>query len=301
MSATTQEVFPVEEIKEGVVISRAGTVSMIIQTSAVNFDLLSENEQLAIIGSFAGLLNSLSFSIQIVIRSKRLDITNYLHSLVKAEQEQDNPLLKKLMQDYRNFVATIIRENEVLDKQFYIVISVSSIELGVVKNNDKNLQKAITLLIPRRDHVIRQLNRIGLKSTQLDDEALINLFYDIYNEQIDEKPAQQQAQPEETQAGVATPSAEITPQPASPVAPTTPAPIPQQLPASQPAPPPIVQPQQSWSVTQMGTATSPYPQTTTIPLITPTRPPVQQQPIRQPVQRSGPFVVEELPDEFHTP
>src|SRR5438876_266701 len=126
-------------------------MAIVLQTSAVNFDLLSETEQLAIIGSFAGLLNSLSFSIQIVIRSKRLDISNYLHLLKDAESKQKNPLLQVMMQHYRQFVTNIIRNNEVLDKQFYVVISVSALELGVVKNVDKNFEKGLTLLMPRRD------------------------------------------------------------------------------------------------------------------------------------------------------
>ncbi|OGE33179.1 hypothetical protein A3C99_00365, partial [Candidatus Daviesbacteria bacterium RIFCSPHIGHO2_02_FULL_37_9] len=181
---TTQEFLPIEDIRDDLVILKDGSVGMVIQTSAVNFDLLSQNEQLAIIGSFAALLNSLSFSIQILIRSKRLDISNYLEILKKAEGTQKNPLLQMMMIKYRNFVSSIIRENEVLDKQFYVVISVSSLELGLVKKTGQNLQKAITILIPRRDHILRQLARIGLKSNQLTTEKLISLYYDMYNESV---------------------------------------------------------------------------------------------------------------------
>lgn len=179
----TKDFVPISQIKDGLVVSKDGTMAMVIQTSAVNFDLLSENEQLAIIGSFAAFLNSLSFSIQIVIRSKKLDITHYLNSLKEAEKKQKSPLLQLMMQRYRAFVAAIIRDNEVLDKQFYVVLAVSPVELGVVssKNYEKNLPKALTILGPRRDHILKQLSRIGLKSTLLDDERLIRLFYDIYN------------------------------------------------------------------------------------------------------------------------
>lgn len=180
----TKDFVPIAQIKNDLAILNDGSMAVIIQTSAVNFDLLSENEQLAIIGSFAGLLNSLSFSIQIVIRSKKLDISHYLNTLKEAEKKQTNPLLQMMMQRYRAFVAAIIRDNEVLDKQFYVVLAVSPVELGVVSSQDaeKNLPKALNILEPRRDHVLKQLSRIGLKSTQLDDERLIKLFYDIYNE-----------------------------------------------------------------------------------------------------------------------
>jgi len=199
----TKEFIPVQLVKDSAVVLNDGSVVTIIQTSAVNFDLLSENEQLAIIGSFAALLNSLSFSIQIVIRSKKLDISHYLQSLREAEKKQSSPLLQLMMQHYRAFVAAIIRDNEVLDKQFYVVLAVSPIELGVVKSSDseKSLKKALTILNPRVDHISKQLSRIGLKSTILDNEKLIRLFYDIYNNEdkislsdVQGNPANQTAQ-----------------------------------------------------------------------------------------------------------
>lgn len=181
----TKDFIPIDKIAENMAILKDGSMVIVIQTSAVNFDLLSENEQLAIIGSFAALLNSLSFSIQILIRSKKLDISHYLKTLKEAEAKQTSPLLQMMMQRYRAFVEAIIRDNEVLDKQFYVVLAVSPIELGVVSsaNYEKNLPKAQNILGPRRDHILKQLSRIGLKSTQLDDERLIRLFYDIYNGQ----------------------------------------------------------------------------------------------------------------------
>jgi hypothetical protein len=180
----TKDFVPITQVIQNTVILNDGSVAMVLQTSAVNFDLLSENEQLAIIGSFAAFLNSLSFSIQILIRSKKLDISHYLNTLKVAERKQTNPLLQLMMQHYRAFVAAIIRDNEVLDKQFYVIFAVSPIELGVVKSTDeKSLKKALTILEPRRDHILKQLSRIGLKSDQLDDERLIKLFYDIYNDE----------------------------------------------------------------------------------------------------------------------
>lgn len=180
--ASTQDFLPVDQIRDDLVILKDGSMAVVLQTSAVNFDLLSENERLAIIGTFAAMLNSLSFSIQILIRSKRLDISNYINILKEAEGQQKNPLLQLMMQHYRQFVNQIIRENEVLDKQFYVIISLSYLEVGMVRNIDKNFQKALTLLSPRVDHILRQLGRIGLKSTQLSTEKLIKLFYDNYND-----------------------------------------------------------------------------------------------------------------------
>ncbi len=170
---TTQKHLFIEDIKDNIVFLKDNSSALILQTQALNFGLLSQEEQIAIIFSFGQLLNSLSFSIQIVIRSKRLDISSYLMVLDKALNMQKNPLLARLTADYRQFVQTTIKEQEVLDKSFYIVIPLSYLEGGA--------KKAKIILEPRRDQLIRQLNRVGLKATQLNNEKLIKLFFDIYN------------------------------------------------------------------------------------------------------------------------
>lgn len=179
--ALSQEFVPIKDVKDGIAMLGSGDMVMVLQTSAVNFGLLSANEQMAIIAAFAGMLNSLSFSIQIVIRSKRLDISDYLKVLDEAYQKQQNPLLANMMIRYRKFIESIVRENEVLDKQFFVVIGVSYLELGFTKSANPDMKKVMTLLVPRRDHIIRQLSRIGLKANQLDDRQLAELYYDIYN------------------------------------------------------------------------------------------------------------------------
>lgn len=222
--ATTQQELPIWEIKNNLAFLKDGSFLTILQTSAVNFDLLSDNEQLAIISSFAGLLNSLSFPIQIVIRSKRLDISSYINLLVKAEGEQANPLLKEMMERYRVFVETIIRENEVLDKQFFVVVSVSSLELGVGGDAKTKLTKAQTILGPRVDHLIRQLTRTGLTAEILSSEKLIKLFYDIYNEQVppaESIPQQPVVTPAPIQSAPATPTPQPAPPPPAPLPPRT--------------------------------------------------------------------------------
>lgn len=248
-----------------------GSITMVIQTSAVNFDLLSENEQLAIIGSFAALLNSLSFSIQILIRSKKLDISHYLNTLKEAERKQTNPLLQLMMQRYRAFVAAIIRDNEVLDKQFYVILSVSPIEVGVVSssNYEKNLPKALNILEPRRDHILKQLSRIGLKSVQLENEKLIRLFYDIYNDEdkvslsdVQGNPANRTVQNTQplTKAAVIAPEQQPFQAPPPPSAQETPA-----------------------GVVAQSQASTPIPSSSRQPLYSSSN------------QRQSPFVVEELP------
>lgn len=294
MIGNTLDHLAIQDIKEDLVLLKDGGVAMVLQTSAVNFDLLSEREQLAIIDGFAAMLNSLSFPIEIVIRSKRLNISNYLELLSNAEKNQNNPLLKHMMQQYRLFVAALIRENEVLDKKFYVVIPVSYLELGVISDSKKHLQKAATILIPREDHIVKLMARMGLKAASLDIQKLIKLFYDYYNESIEESVQYQQ--PENL-----VPQAVIAPQPvAQPTIPTS-------TPPTMPPQPTIRVPQATPIITHpLNSPQQPRPSSAGFiqPKMPPTYipPQVSSKPTYMPQKSSSdhriPFVVEELPDDY---
>lgn len=159
---------------------------MVLQVSAVNFGLLSDREQMAIIFAFAQMLNSLNYSLQIMIHSERLNISSYLTLLDKAKAAQTNPLLSKMILSYRQFIQNTIKENDVLDKKFYVVIPLFALELGLRASYEDLQQKIKTVLLPRKDQIVRQLARVGLKAIQLNNQKLIELFYDIYNGPLEE-------------------------------------------------------------------------------------------------------------------
>ncbi len=191
--STTQDFTEIDDITQDIVLLRDGSCALIIRTTAVNFDLLSQNEQEAMILAYAGFLNSLSFPIQVLIHSEKKDVTAYLNLLNKQQSEQKNPVLAARIASYREFVSTTVKERNVLDKKFYIVIPFSALELGVtnvksfVKRTtlpySKNyiLGRARNILFPKRDHVLRQLGRFGLQGEHLGTKGLIELFYNIYH------------------------------------------------------------------------------------------------------------------------
>lgn len=202
INATTQEHLDIEEIKNDLVVLKNGGVAAVLKTTAVNFDLLSEIEQDAIIAAFSMLLNSITFPVQIVLRSKKLDITKYLEKVKRVEDKIADPLLKRQAASYRKFVQEIIKKNEVLDKSFYVVIPSSSatplaqgqtgpfdffIKLfgmnskRVSVNVTKALEQAKTELMPKVDHVSKEFGRIGIKAKQLGVQELVELYFDIYN------------------------------------------------------------------------------------------------------------------------
>jgi hypothetical protein len=194
--ATTQEHLPIEDIKENLVILKDGSCALVLSVSSVNFDLLSEHEQEAIIYAYGALLNSLTFPIQLLVRSQRKDISFYLEVLKTQEiRKQASPLLAKMIHSYRQFVGEMVKKNNVLDKKFYVVIPFSALELGAAPTmtslfkktkglpfaKDYIIPKAQAALFPKRDHIIRLFARIGLLAKPLETKELIKLFYEIYN------------------------------------------------------------------------------------------------------------------------
>ena len=197
LKGTTQEFTEIKDIRDDLILLSDGSCCLIIETSATNFGLLSEKEQDALIFAYAGLLNSLTFSLQIIIRSKRKDITSYLKLLEEAKNKQQKEELKDRIAKYKQFITKTVGENNVLDKKFYLVIPFSSLELGVktaagalVRKKglpfprEYILDRAKTVLGPKRDHLLRQLNRLGLKGQQLTTQRLIELFHSIYNPEV---------------------------------------------------------------------------------------------------------------------
>lgn len=183
--ATTQDHLDIETIQDDLVILKTGICSLVIQVSAINFGLLSEEEQDATIYAYAGLLNSLSFPIQIVVKSEKKDISAYLELLATQEKKLKDPGLKTRMAAYRQFIETTITEQNVLDKRFYLVASYQLVTLsGKVELTEDLLLKAKADLEPKRDHLIKQLARIGLTAKQLNSQSLIQLFHSSYNSAV---------------------------------------------------------------------------------------------------------------------
>lgn len=201
IKATTQEHLDIEDIREDLIILKTGEVAAIITTTAVNFALLSEMEQDALIAAFSMLLNSITYPIQIVIRSKRVDISNYITKVVKVEQGLSDPLLKRQVQSYRKFVQDLVKVNDVLSKKFYVIVPSGSTgfhEKGstpfdwigrmfgthtkrVKVDTEDALKRTKPDLLPKVDHVVGEFGRLGIKARRLTTQEIVELFFEIYN------------------------------------------------------------------------------------------------------------------------
>lgn len=191
---TTQDFVPIRDIKQNVVILKDGRMCSILLASSINFALKSMDEQRAILSQFQSFLNTLDFSIQFYIQSRRLDIEPYLEQLREREPLQDNDLMRIQLREYMSFIKTFTKEVDVMSKNFFIVIPYTPRTLDIGSNFSSifNPKKNVTLddtkfeeyrqQLEQRASLIEQgLNRIGVRTISLEDEALVEMYYHIFN------------------------------------------------------------------------------------------------------------------------
>lgn len=190
-SQSTQSFTEIVDIREDIVIMKGGNACLIIELQATNFALLSSEEQDAKVYGYAGLLNSLSFPVQVVIRSEKVDIIPYIASLSDAAQKTTNEKLQKDILKYKEFVEKLVTSTTVLDKHFFLCISYTLLEEGVgsvtklVGNTDTEdfFIRAKAGLHTKAESLLSQIERMNLRARVIENEELVRVFHDFYNEQ----------------------------------------------------------------------------------------------------------------------
>lgn len=205
-TSATQEFVPIKEVRDGVVILKDGGMRAILLCSSLNFSLKSEDERNAILFQFQDFLNSLDFSVEILVQSRKLDIRPYLALLEEQEKKQTNSLLKIQVKEYIQFVKKFTEDANIMTKHFFIVVpyspamlsagaasglisklGIGSGEKGKVSTTggfDENRSQ-----LEERLSVVEQgLVRTGIRVARLGTEEVIELFYKAFNPGETEKP-----------------------------------------------------------------------------------------------------------------
>lgn len=198
---STQNSLEIAAIRDGIVILKDGTFRSVVLAKSINFDLMSPQERDAVEYAYMGFLNSLYFDVQILIRSRKIDMQPYLDRLSKIRGEMDNMLLGMLTEDYIYFIDDLVQQTNIMSKEFYLVVPYAA-ELdagkalqaskglfsgllgkknGVVTINEASLEKAKTELKNRVQNVVSGLLQMGVQSMPLDTQELIELYYNTYN------------------------------------------------------------------------------------------------------------------------
>lgn len=210
----TQKFIEIQGVKNGVLVLKSGALRQILMVSGLNFDLKSEEEQTAITQAYQSFLNSLSFTVQIFIHSRKLNINGYLQKLSAIELQEPNPLLRNQLGEYREFIRSFVSGNSIMTKTFFVVVPFDPIQLPEVGQkvtkkifglfskkvepqktepqpaggiDERAFQQNANQLSQRVDQVTAGLNQIGLRAVPLNDDEVIELFYNLYNPGASEK------------------------------------------------------------------------------------------------------------------
>ena len=197
VSVSTQQYLNIAEIKDDTVVMKDGTLRAVLLVSSINFALKSEDEQNAVIDSYVRFLNNLSFTLQIVIQSRELDINNYLEYLKGKEKEQMNKLLKVQTADYIEYIKELTSLGKIMNKRFYVIVPYDPLTdkhknfmslvgealkpATVIKLKEKTFKNYQEMLDRRIDSVVGGLESLGVAVVRLDTQSLIELYYKTYN------------------------------------------------------------------------------------------------------------------------
>ncbi len=202
-SKSTQEFIPIREIRDGVAILKDGGMRAVLIVSSTNFALKSADEQQSIIFQFQNFLNSINFSIQIFIQSRRLDIRPYIALLENRLKVQTSDLMRVQMTEYIKFIKTFTEDNNIMKKSFFIVVPYTPAALNISKTpsiqgifgskksattKNEDFEEQRTQLDQRVSVVEQGITRCGLRTVRLGTEELIEVYYKLFNPGDVEKP-----------------------------------------------------------------------------------------------------------------
>ena len=165
----------IKEVVDNILVLPNNEYRQILETSSVNFELKSEEEQDVIIDSFQNFLNSLPCEIQILVRVREVDIDRYVEDIGKTKDKETIPAYKKQIEGYCSFVKKLVSGNKILSRRFYIVIPYKHTE----RHQDMKLIKEHLNL--EKDIIIKGLERMQMKARSITGLEILNLFYGFYN------------------------------------------------------------------------------------------------------------------------
>lgn len=204
-TSPTQDFVPIKEIRDGVIMTSDTEMRAVLICSSINLALKAADEQEAIIAGFQTFLNSLEFSCEIFIQSRRLDIRPYVALLEDRAKNVTEDLLKVQIREYIEFIKDFTDKRNIMTKNFFVVVPygtslvgsgfASKLPFGAKKNNAQNKQmkleefeEARSQLEQRVAVVSQGLTRVGVRVARLGTEEIVELFYKLFNPGETEKP-----------------------------------------------------------------------------------------------------------------
>lgn len=199
----TQRYLQLASVHDDTLVLKDGGLRAILEVSALNFDLKSEDEQNALIISYQHFLNALDFPVQVLVRSRKIDIDRYLELLKNKIKEQRNDLMKAQLQDHIEYIKRLVEYTDIMEKRFFLIVPFTPPSVAPTTTISKFL-KYITpddtvmntisrkkqfrelkgKLDTRVNVVTTGIENCGMHVRRIKTEEIIELMYQSYNPDI---------------------------------------------------------------------------------------------------------------------
>lgn len=171
--ASSRQQIRIDGVREGILILPNKEYRMVLSTSSINFELMSEDEQDALIDTYQNFLNSLNTSFQIVVRIRELELDKYLNSFRKRINDKDEKIYKEQAENYIDFVGKLVTNNKILTRKFYVILP--------YKATDQDFTIVKEQLKQSAELVAKGLGRLGMQTQRLNSLEVLDLFYSFYS------------------------------------------------------------------------------------------------------------------------
>ncbi len=171
--ASSRSQIRINGVRDGILILPNKEYRLVLQTSSINFELMSEDEQDALTDTYQNILNSLNTSFQIVVRIRELELDKYLHGFRKRINDKDEKIYRQQAEDYVKFVSKLVTNNKILTRKFYIILPYKATDHDFILVKEQLKQSA--------ELVAKGLGRLGMQVQKLNSLEVLDLFYSFYS------------------------------------------------------------------------------------------------------------------------
>jgi hypothetical protein len=177
----------IKGVRDNILLLPNDQYRAVLHVSSLNFELKSEEEQDAIIDTYESFLNSVGSNLQVLIRTREIDMDKYLEELTQRLDGESESIYRKQLKNYDEFIRSLITTNKILTRHFYVVIPYTAGH----KADFELIKEQLNLKV---DIVAKGMTRLGMHTRQLSSLEMLDLFYSFYN------PAKSKIQPLTDQA-----------------------------------------------------------------------------------------------------
>lgn len=206
-----------DRILDSMIVQNNGSrYTMAIKCKGINYDLMSEVEQISVEEGFITFLNTLRYPIQLYVQAQNVDLKSVIQEyknnisgvksdferldaeynkalesfesttqeIEKAENERNKVLnVYEYASDIINYVERMSTNKSLLQRNFYVLVSYSTSEIaGADKfTKDELLNICYTELLTRAQAIISGLSSCSVEGRVLDSNEVADLLYMAYN------------------------------------------------------------------------------------------------------------------------